>query len=361
MDDTPARQPRADLLALIRAAKEQPDEDTIRLVIADWLDEHGDAGDRANAALIRLQCELARLSDYDPRGTELRKQEEALQEQSPWSLGDDPRLWRACSPRGWKRGLAKVEAQPARALLDVEAALTASEGYAWVDELLAVQLGADQVPRLARSPLLEGLNKLSLFSLPIDVDGARAIASSPRLGLLRELELSHNELGPIGAYAFAERLNLPRLQTLRITSNGFNAETAEAFAAEPAISRIAVLGLGNNALGEKGISALAASPHLPGLTALELDMTDLDDAAVVALARLPRFASLTKLTLQHNNLGATGARALTGATSLTELDLWRNPLYDDGAAALVANSGLSRLKRLQIGNTRLGEAGARAL
>lgn len=46
---------RAALLAAIRA---HPDEDTPRLVYADWLDEHGE-GERAE--LIRVQCELARL------------------------------------------------------------------------------------------------------------------------------------------------------------------------------------------------------------------------------------------------------------------------------------------------------------
>lgn len=46
---------RAALLAAIAAA---PDDDTPRLVFADWLDEHGD---HDRAALIRLQVELARL------------------------------------------------------------------------------------------------------------------------------------------------------------------------------------------------------------------------------------------------------------------------------------------------------------
>jgi uncharacterized protein (TIGR02996 family) len=48
MDDGPA------LLAAILA---HPDEDTPRLVYADWLQEHGDA---ERAEFIRLQCELAR-------------------------------------------------------------------------------------------------------------------------------------------------------------------------------------------------------------------------------------------------------------------------------------------------------------
>src|SRR5207248_2676212 len=44
--------------ALLRAICAEPDDDTPRLVAADWLEEHGDA-DRA--AFIRIQVELARL------------------------------------------------------------------------------------------------------------------------------------------------------------------------------------------------------------------------------------------------------------------------------------------------------------
>jgi uncharacterized protein (TIGR02996 family) len=42
--------------AFIRAICEQPDDDTVRLVFADWLDENGE-GERAE--FIRVQCELA--------------------------------------------------------------------------------------------------------------------------------------------------------------------------------------------------------------------------------------------------------------------------------------------------------------
>src|SRR5262245_2593359 len=59
-------------LAAIRAA---PDDDTPRLVYADWLDEHGDP-DRAE--FIRVQVELARLAQDDPRRPELMRGERTL-------------------------------------------------------------------------------------------------------------------------------------------------------------------------------------------------------------------------------------------------------------------------------------------
>jgi uncharacterized protein (TIGR02996 family) len=53
--------------AFLRAIFDTPDDDTPRLVYADWLDEHGDP---VFAAFIRLACEYARTpaEDVDRRG-----------------------------------------------------------------------------------------------------------------------------------------------------------------------------------------------------------------------------------------------------------------------------------------------------
>src|SRR5947209_8653258 len=48
--------------AFMRAICDSPEDDTPRLVFADWLDEHGDQNDRTRAAFIRVQCEVARLA-----------------------------------------------------------------------------------------------------------------------------------------------------------------------------------------------------------------------------------------------------------------------------------------------------------
>lgn len=50
--------------ALLRAVCENPDEDTPRLVFADWLNEHDD---HERAEFIRVQCEVARLQTDDDR------------------------------------------------------------------------------------------------------------------------------------------------------------------------------------------------------------------------------------------------------------------------------------------------------
>jgi uncharacterized protein (TIGR02996 family) len=58
----------SDRRALIEAIRRHPDEDTPRLVLADWYEENGDA---ARGEFIRVQCELARLDPISDRYPEL--------------------------------------------------------------------------------------------------------------------------------------------------------------------------------------------------------------------------------------------------------------------------------------------------
>jgi uncharacterized protein (TIGR02996 family) len=63
--------------ALLRAVCENPDDDTPRLVFADWLQEHGD---EARAEFIRVQCEAARLAADSDRLDGLVRRAGELQE-----------------------------------------------------------------------------------------------------------------------------------------------------------------------------------------------------------------------------------------------------------------------------------------
>ncbi|MCI0704756.1 MAG: TIGR02996 domain-containing protein, partial [Planctomycetia bacterium] len=56
--------------SFLTAILAEPDDDTPRLVFADWLDERGTDDDKAHAALIRAQCQLEHL----PPGSKERKQ-----------------------------------------------------------------------------------------------------------------------------------------------------------------------------------------------------------------------------------------------------------------------------------------------
>ena len=67
----------SDREAFLRAIRANPDDDTTRLVFADWLDEHGEP---ERAEFIRVQCELEpiRYRIDNPRALELHNREEQL-------------------------------------------------------------------------------------------------------------------------------------------------------------------------------------------------------------------------------------------------------------------------------------------
>ena len=51
----------------LRAIRERPDDETARLVYADWLDEQGDPQSLARASYLRTHAELAGLAAEDAR------------------------------------------------------------------------------------------------------------------------------------------------------------------------------------------------------------------------------------------------------------------------------------------------------
>src|SRR5215470_6975433 len=61
--------------ALLRAVCENPDDDTPRLVFADWLQENGD---EARAEFIRLQIEIANLPDGQKKQEKQTREKELL-------------------------------------------------------------------------------------------------------------------------------------------------------------------------------------------------------------------------------------------------------------------------------------------
>src|SRR5689334_7370825 len=57
----------SDEAALLTAIRDHPDEDTPRLVYADWLDENATSdAQRGRAEFIRVECECASLPEDDP-------------------------------------------------------------------------------------------------------------------------------------------------------------------------------------------------------------------------------------------------------------------------------------------------------
>src|SRR5262245_43122276 len=91
------------LRALLDACRDQYDEDVPRLVLADWLEEHGDDSDQARAEFIRLQVEHTAGGPGDPGRVEQEERIEELRErfEDGWvgELAEGGLSWE------WQRGL----------------------------------------------------------------------------------------------------------------------------------------------------------------------------------------------------------------------------------------------------------------
>src|SRR5215469_944145 len=87
------------VLAFLRDIKANPDDSTPRLILADWLEEHGDAVRAARGEFLRLRSR-ARREPNPGRGTELLQQFETA-----W-LGPLKRLAQSWH---WNRGLLHLE------------------------------------------------------------------------------------------------------------------------------------------------------------------------------------------------------------------------------------------------------------
>src|SRR5947209_2024989 len=82
--------------------RDNPDDDAVRLVFADWLEDHGDP---ERAEFIRLQVRLAQMPEHDPARFELeeRAQDLLAEHQARW-LGHLPK-WARAVELSFRRGL----------------------------------------------------------------------------------------------------------------------------------------------------------------------------------------------------------------------------------------------------------------
>ena len=273
--------------AFLADIREHIDDDTPRLVYADWLDEHGDS---ARAELIRLECALASLRDDDARRRPLWERDLEL-------IAACKEEWfgpfrHRCGYWECRRGFIDEVHTSAEALLDHAEEVFRRHAV----RHLGLRLGSVAAWRVAECPHLAWVRVLGLSGNDLGDVGVRLLAGSPHLARLTTLELARTNIGPAGA---------------------------EALAGSPHLARLIRLDLAGNVVGRAGALALVSSEHLPGLVSLDLgssnNQVNVGDAGVVALAGCPAAARLHTLGLAGNNLSAAGFRALVESPYLTGL------------------------------------------
>jgi uncharacterized protein (TIGR02996 family) len=294
----------ADAQALLDAIVDAPDDDAVRLVFSDWLDEHGDA-DRAE--FIRAQIELFR-DAAEARRDHLRRRERELllAHELEWVGPLRPVVRRAAFVRGFVERVT-VHAQR----LKDAAALFSSAPLRHLI-LLGGTLGD-----VAALPQLRRITTLDLREgCTLSAKGVRQFAGSAHLAGVTHLILRQFRLEEGIAKALARTAGLSRLRTLDLYG-WWNADP---------------------------VAALTRSTHLAGLTTLILGGSDdLGDAAAAAFADAGcRLSNLRRLHLANGLIGDEGARALARSphlAGLEHLDFAGNPITRAGRRALVARFG----------------------
>jgi uncharacterized protein (TIGR02996 family) len=227
--------------AFLQRIRAYPDDDTPRLIFADWLEEQEGrmAGAAERARFIRVQIALAKYdaeAAADPyRPNPARAEREATRAR----LQADDRALRVAHASEWegpfrrlatapvfRRGFVEeikvggreflrhtnelFSAGPLRHLhlLDVGGSLTAALQCPYLSRLNALtiyasHIGAPVAQAVSQSPHLAGLKALDLRRNDLEDEAVELLANSAFLANLEELDLSENAIGETGARALA--------------------------------------------------------------------------------------------------------------------------------------------------------------
>jgi uncharacterized protein (TIGR02996 family) len=297
--------PRPEVLAFLAEIKDQPEDDAPRLLLADWLEEHGDP----RGEFMRLQVMRARMALRDARQKPVDRREQELlgQYREAW-LGPLLKFSASCK---FERGLVRIAVHAPAHLAVAAPDSAATEAFAWIDGVTSIAaMTADAVEMVASFPLLSHVNEFCLNAMRLGPHGAARLAALPALARLAVLYLWNGGIGPDGAAALAASPHLRNLRMLRLNGHRIGPDGAAALAQSPHLTRLTVLQLSHNELGRHGVAALAASPILAGVAELNLNVNGIGAAGARALAESSYLTRLTALHLADETIGPMGAAAL---------------------------------------------------
>jgi uncharacterized protein (TIGR02996 family) len=397
--------------AFLQAMVEDPDDDTPRLVYADWLDENGQP---ERAEFIRIQCELAARSGpgtllrrhldwrrsirreadtgflrnlraaLEPEEQDTRSQ--ALEQRAAALLDAHGESWRAGLPfpvefrrgfvetvevdvGGYLKHAATLERlAPAQAIRLTSFAPEGADEMDWEEEEAA---RTELLERLAACPLLQRWTDLETLACP-GRDGYEALLESPHLTNLRRLVVCDNEVGPGVDLVAGPRFT--NLTWLDLGNSDFDADTPGnddfiKIVTSPYLARLEYLGFEGNRVTDEEVAALANAPTLGRLRSLCLATNEITWNGVEALAQSPHLPSLEHLDLSSGLAVGFDDRAVDALLNspllgrLTLLDISRNPISDAAVSRLADSPGIRRLRALAVGEGLgfLSSEGVRAL
>jgi uncharacterized protein (TIGR02996 family) len=367
------------------------DDDTPRLVYADWLTENGQ-DDRAE--FIRVQVERARLPAWDAAQVRLRlREQELLKQHGEQWLAELPAIAGA-KWEGFRRGIVaevsfasfeamRAKAHACRVVAPVEAVTVRwprraeGEADAPIAELRELSLTGrpdreDEIAWLADSPQLSTLRALTVHGLW--VDALRRLTASPHLSGLKAFRLPSNNLGNAGIRVLTQAASLTSLEELSLVGRLYerygedptvHAAGMEALAAWAGLASVRALTLTGSDLRRAGLRALLRSRHIGALKELSLRSGRLDGQMMDEFGSASPALRLETLNLGENVLKELGVAYLATAGCVRELKaLWldRCEIPLGGARTLTKKAAfLDGLRMLDVGHNHFGPTGLTAL
>lgn len=391
--------------ALYRHICANPDDDTPRMVFADWLQEHGE---EHRAELIRLQCRLDGMAPDAPEWVDLKIREAQLLKihAQRWTgaVADSPlygvswatdeefpesdlafergfRSWasvmlsqgKQASTRLAKRLRCVFEATPNRHL-QLYGELTAkhlAEQLA-IPELthlrgLLVAFRTEEQPDttirlLTESPSLTHLQELR-FWYSIDAEELNQLNSWPALDRLRKLglELAANMSTPLTWFLAGS--DLSRLETLTLSGPGADlaslATVIGTKSVTPHTLELREMSYDNHDDGDNPPRRLPRINHDWPIARLSLENLTVNGNWLASLPELPRLASLRLFNAELWPDDLDTIAEGVAFSNLRELDLSCNPIGDGGLSRLAAARQLRNLRRLNLSWTDPNRDGLR--
>ncbi len=349
---------RPEVIALLTDSKEHPEDDTPRLILADWLEERDDP----RGSFLRAQVEAARRPEGDPERQRYEAEAAALlhRHEIAWLGPLRPRLL------GWEfaRGLIHARAMSAELAVGAILDTIGTETLAWVDGLRLFEAGPS-LPTLARAGLLDGIRVLNLMYNRLGDAVLRTWLATGPLPLLQELDLFSNGLGPAAVHTLAGTDNLSGLRRLILGDNPLGEWALFDLARARRMPCLETLQLERVGPLRAGVRPPNGASNLPALRELDLPDNELTAEDLEVILRWYPFPPLRRLRLRNPRLGDSAALALIEAGErvgrLESLSMPGCGLSDATAEALASCPHLASVRTLVLDGNQLSMAGLLAL
>ena len=219
--------------ALLRAIAAQPDEDTPRLIYADYLDEEGSPAQVARAEFIRLSVRLERMKASHPDRDDVRNRVSGL-------LYRWDKVWEADAPPGFKRLAYYHRGFPYRAAAVASQAAGADDPRLLLVSYLELtpDVTSRELAAVLKWPLFERVTELVFRGRDLLGEAGTRVLAGGALPRLTRLGLAGQRIGDRGLAALGTAPGFPRLRELDLSYNGLSRDAIAAFHRSPVGARL---------------------------------------------------------------------------------------------------------------------------